>query len=219
MRIAILEDDPDQLSHLVRTMEQLFTVGETTVACTAFTDGAALQQVLRRESFDLLVLDWNVPGLEGLELLKWLRTWQRDLVPVLMLSSRTSEQDVVQALNFGADDYIVKPFRPLELRARVQRLMARRSPVAQSDRERFGRWEFDRLTQNVLIHPVPPDSAPPERHALTDREFKQFQSLVHREIGIWLPDSKKALSCATVESLGAYSRPTDCRVGIPNVVA
>ena len=125
MRIAILEDDPDQLSHLVRTMEQLFTVGETTVACTAFTDGAALQQVLRRESFDLLVLDWNVPGLEGLELLKWLRTWQRDLVPVLMLSSRTSEQDVVQALNFGADDYIVKPFQPDELFARLRAVMRR----------------------------------------------------------------------------------------------
>ncbi|WPH14352.1 response regulator transcription factor [Variovorax paradoxus] len=184
MRIAILEDDPDQLAHLVRTLEQLLTAGDTTVACTAFTDGAALQQVLRRDSFDLLVLDWNVPGLEGVELLKWLRTWQRDLVPVLMLSSRASEQDVVQALTFGADDYIVKPFRPLELRARVQRLMARRSPVVQSDQERFGRWEFDRLTQSVLIHPAAPDSAPPERHALTDREFKLALTLFQHMGGV-----------------------------------
>lgn len=44
--------------------------------------------------------------------------------------------------------------------------------MAQSEQELFGRWEFDRLTQSVLIHPLPPDSAPPERHALTDREFK-----------------------------------------------
>ena len=160
------------MSLLVDMLEHRLLIVEEPVSCTPFTSGEALREALRLESFDLLVLDWNVPGLEGLELLKWLRTWQRDLVPVLMLSSRTSEQDVVQALNFGADDYIVKPFRPLELRARVQRLMARRSPVAQSDQERFGRWEFDRLTQNVLIHPVPPDSAPPERHALTDREFK-----------------------------------------------
>jgi DNA-binding response OmpR family regulator len=184
MRIAVLEDDPDQLTHLVRTLEQLLSMGETTVACTAFTDGAVLQQMLRRESFDLLVLDWNVPGLEGVELLKWLRTWQRDQVPVLMLSSRASEQDVAQALNFGADDYMVKPFRPLELRARVQRLMARRSPVAQPDQEHFGRWEFDRLTQSVLVHPVPPDNAPAERHALTYREFKLALTLFQHMGGV-----------------------------------
>ncbi|WP_199186378.1 response regulator, partial [Pseudoxanthomonas sp. KAs_5_3] len=59
--------------------------------CVAFSDGAMLQNVLRRESFDLLVLDWNVPGLEGVELLTWLRTWHADRVPALMLSSRTWE--------------------------------------------------------------------------------------------------------------------------------
>lgn len=173
MRIAILEDDPNQLSHLVRTLEQLLTIGETNVTCITFSNGSTLQQALRRESFDLLVLDWNVPGLAGVELLQWLRKWQTDKVPVLMLSSRASEHDVVQALTLGADDYIVKPFRPLELRARVQRLMARRVPVAASDGERFGRWEFERVSQSVLIHPAPgDDDATPQRHALTDREFK-----------------------------------------------
>lgn len=172
MRIAILEDDPDQLSHLVRTLEQLLTVGETDVTCITFSNGSTLQQALRRESYDLLVLDWNVPGLAGVELLQWLRKWQTDKVPVLMLSSRASEQDVVQALNLGADDYIVKPFRPLELRARVQRLMTRRAPVASSDGERFGRWEFDRVSQSVLIQPAPGDEALPQRQALTDREFR-----------------------------------------------
>ena len=172
MRIAILEDDPNQLSHLVRTLEQLLTIGETNVTCITFSNGSTLQQALRRESFDLLVLDWNVPGLAGVELLQWLRKWQTDKVPVLMLSSRASEHDVVQALNLGADDYIVKPFRPLELRARVQRLMARRERHAPSDGERFGRWEFERVSQSVLIHPAPGDDAAPQRHALTDREFK-----------------------------------------------
>ncbi|MGJ7609076.1 response regulator transcription factor [Variovorax sp. LT1R20] len=172
MRIAILEDDPDQLSHLVGTLEQLLTVGETDVTCITFSNGSTLQQALRRESYDLLVLDWNVPGLAGVELLQWLRKWQTDKVPVLMLSSRASEQDVVQALNLGADDYIVKPFRPLELRARLQRLMARRAPVASPDRERFGRWEFDRVSQSVLIQPAPGDDAPAQRQTLTDREFR-----------------------------------------------
>lgn len=187
MRIAILEDDPGQLSHLVRTLEQLLTVGDTTVACVAFSDGAMLQNVLRRESFDLLVLDWNVPGLEGVELLKWLRTWQADRVPALMLSSRTSEQDVVQALGFGADDYIVKPFRPLELGARVQRLLARRAPLLQADAQRFGRWEFERRTHSVLVHAEHGEhgeSAPPQRHALSDREFKLALTLFQHLGGI-----------------------------------
>lgn len=184
MRIAILEDDPDQLSHLVRTLEQLFTVGDTTVACAAFSDGAVLQQVLRRESFDLLVLDWNVPGLEGIALLQWLRTWQADPVPTLMLSSRTSEQDVVRALSFGADDYIAKPFRPLELRARVQRLLARRVPPVQTDAQRFGRWEFHRRSHSVLVHPEPPDGTPAQRHALSAREFQLALTLFQHMGGI-----------------------------------
>ena len=133
---------------------------------------------------DLLVLDWNVPGLAGVELLRWLRTWQADQVPTLMLSSRASEHDVAEALNLGADDYIVKPFRPLELRARVQRLMARRLPVVPSDGERFGRWEFDRLTRSVLIHPAPGEDTPAERHALTDREFSLALTLFQHMGGI-----------------------------------
>jgi DNA-binding response OmpR family regulator len=172
MRIAILEDEPLQASHLARTLEQQLTQGEATVDCTVFSDGTQLQQRLRRESFDLLLLDWNVPGLDGTELLHWLRTWQKDMVPVLMLSSRTSEQDAVQALNLGADDYMAKPLRPLELGARVQRLMARRHPAPSADKERFGRWEFNRISHGVTVHAERPDSAAPECHMLTDREFK-----------------------------------------------
>lgn len=172
MRIAILEDDPAQLSHLMRTLGHALTVGDSVVTSVAFSNGTILQEALRSESFDLLVLDWNVPGLAGIDLLQWLRKWQTDQVPVLMLGSRTSEQDVVRALDLGADDYIVKPFRPLELRARVQRLMARRRPVAPSNRERFGRCEFDSLSHSVLIHPAEGGSEAARRLVLTAREFR-----------------------------------------------
>ena len=173
MRILILEDDPVQSAYLARTLEQQFADPDTAVTCVEFDDGVQAQRVLRRESFDLLLLDWNVPGLDGTELLQWLRIWQGDSVPVLMLSSRTSEHDVAKSLNAGADDYIVKPFRPLELRARIQRLLARRQARgATSSPERFGRWEFDRASLSVLIHPDPPDGAPPVRQELSNREFK-----------------------------------------------
>ena len=179
MRIAILEDDPAQAAYLVRALEEQLTRGDTEVSCTVFSDGLQAQKALRNESFDLMLLDWNVPSLEGTELLHWLRVWQSSLVPVLMLSSRGSEHDVANALNLGADDYIVKPFRPLELGARIQRLLARQQPKATAKQERFGRFEFDRVTQVVLIHPDPPsdDGSPPEQYELSDREFKLAMAL------------------------------------------
>jgi DNA-binding response OmpR family regulator len=172
MRIAVLEDEPDQSAHLVRTLEQMFTQGDALAVCSAFADGAEMQRVLRRESFDLLVLDWNVPGLDGAQLVEWLRVWQKNPVPVLILSSRGSEHDVAKALNAGADDYIIKPFRPVELRARVQRLITRRNPSAAEARQRFGRWEFERASLSMLVHADPPDLAPPQQYKLTDREFR-----------------------------------------------
>jgi len=172
MRIAILEDDPDQAAFLVRTLEAQITRGDTVVSCTVFSDGTQAQRVLRRESFDLLVLDWNVPGVDGAELLHWLRVWQQDAVPVLMLSSRTSEHDVARVLNAGADDYVIKPFRAVELGARVQRMLARRLPRATSATERFGQWEFISLSLEVVIHPEAPGDSPPEIHELSEREFK-----------------------------------------------
>jgi DNA-binding response OmpR family regulator len=172
MRIAILERDPHQLSHLMQTLEHALIAGDSTVTSIAFSNGAAMQQALRSETFDLLILDWNAPGLTGIDLLQWLRKWQTDQVPVLMLGALNSEQDVARALDLGADDYIVKPFRPMELRARVQRLMVRRRPAAQSYRERFGRCEFDHLSQSVRIHPASGDTETAERPPLTDREFR-----------------------------------------------
>ena len=128
MRIATLEDDEVQQALLVRTLLQQLS-GEEAVHCQVLADGKALQRLLRRESFDLVILDWSVPSMDGLELLRWLRTWKGSRVPVLMISSKGAEHDVVEALSAGADDYIVKPFRPLELRARITRLLHRGSPA------------------------------------------------------------------------------------------
>jgi DNA-binding response OmpR family regulator len=127
-----------------------------------------LRRALRQETFDLLVLDWNVSRLDGLELLMWLRAVQKNQSPVILLSCRNSERDVIRALAVAADDYIVKPFRPLELCARVQKLLTRRTLVP-SDVDRFDGWTFDRLTSTVLIE-LP--GAEPRTVSLTDREFR-----------------------------------------------
>lgn len=168
MRIAIVEDELSQQTLLVRTLEQQLE-RDGTVHCQAFFDGVALQRVLRRESFDLVILDWSIPSMDGLELLRWLRVWKESSVPVLMISSKGAEEDVAEALNSGADDYIVKPFRPVELRARVLRLLKRRTVQSPAGPLNVGRWTLDPVGHQVLYREAP--EAEPERYTLTSREF------------------------------------------------
>lgn len=176
MRIAILEDDLVQQKLLVRTLEA--QPGADAVRCEVFVDGRDLQRVLRRESFDLVILDWSVPSLDGMELLYWLRTWKSSRVPVLMVSSRGGEQDVADALHAGADDYVVKPFRPLELRARVSRLAQRGGAGPRRTRQTIGRWTLDAAERSVSFQSSPQSEA--ESHTLTAREFQLVQLLFGR---------------------------------------
>ncbi|WP_410967713.1 response regulator transcription factor, partial [Salmonella sp. SAL4452] len=90
-----------------------------------FARGEDLLKQLKRETFDLLILDWQLPDLSGLQLLRWSREHLDAPPPAIMLTSRDAEQDIVQALNSGADDYVSKPFRPNELKARVAAVLRR----------------------------------------------------------------------------------------------
>lgn len=122
VRIAMLEDDVD----VGAAMRQWLEAGGHTVH--HFTSGKAIVREAARESFDLFLLDWHVPDLSGEEVLKWLREKQQSTVPVLFATSRDSEQDIVAALAAGADDYMIKPVRRLELLARVEALLRRMRP-------------------------------------------------------------------------------------------
>ncbi|GAA4349896.1 response regulator transcription factor [Variovorax defluvii] len=170
MRIAVLDDDPTQMGFLVHALKRGLDTGDETVTCVPFEKGEALRKSLRQETFDLLVLDWNVPDLDGVELLHWLRSFQKSDVPVIMLSSRSAERDVAGALGIGADDYVVKPFRTMELCARIRRLLARKPMLAAAaEQERFGKWRFDQA--NLCVHLKGNDGVV-TRIPLTDREFR-----------------------------------------------
>jgi DNA-binding response OmpR family regulator len=169
MRIAVLDDDPTQLSYLVHALARQLDLGDEVISCCPFSQGEALRRSLRQETYDLLVLDWNVPDLDGADLLNWLRNFQKSEVPVIMLSSRSSERDVASALGIGADDYVVKPFRTLELCARIRRLVARRPVATSTEVERFEDWKFDHPSLSVNF--TTPDGTI-QRISLTDREFR-----------------------------------------------
>ncbi|TMH46253.1 MAG: response regulator transcription factor [Betaproteobacteria bacterium] len=105
MRIAILEDDPDQLALLKRW------IADDGHDVHGWLSGRETMKQAGRESFDLFMLDWQVPDVSGAEVLTWIRANVSKTVPVLFVTVRDSEQDIVFALERGADDYMVKPVR------------------------------------------------------------------------------------------------------------
>lgn len=129
MHIASLEDDPAQAQLIQSTLEG------AGYDCTLFMKGKDLVAALSKSHpFDLLLLDWEVPDLSGLDVLRWTRTNLGHVLPVMFLTSRTHEDDLVVGLQAGADDYISKPLRAKELLARINALLRRQqaAPIQES---------------------------------------------------------------------------------------
>ncbi len=145
MRIGLLEDDAD---HATLVTQVLFAAGHS---CEVYASGTRFIQAMVRETFDVLVLDWMLPDMTGIEVLDWLRDLQ-DRTPVLVLTSRDAEQDIVEALAHGADDYLVKPPRPAELLARLQALKRRADNLPGTRAMVVGPYEFDLGSNVVRLH-------------------------------------------------------------------
>lgn len=158
MRTAILEDDANQAQVLVRWLT------EAGHDCHPFDSGKALVRNLGRETYDLLLLDWNIPDMNGTEVLAWVRTSLRSTVPVIFVTAQHSENAIVEALSSGADDYLVKPVRRRELVARA--LAVYRRAHAEALNEVFVEvppYRFDLKARRAEVHGQTVD--------LTDKEF------------------------------------------------
>jgi two-component system, OmpR family, phosphate regulon response regulator PhoB len=113
-------------------------------------DAETAQRMVNEALPDLILLDWMLPGISGLELARRLRTDGRSRqVPIIMLTARGEERDKVQGLETGADDYITKPFSPRELLARIQAVLRRRAPEATEDTVDMGGLRIDPATHRV----------------------------------------------------------------------
>lgn len=149
MRIAILEDD----LALAGLVEKALT--EAGHHCELFVEGQGLSRALHRNTYDLLILDWNVPGLTGHEILQWMKANMDAPPPSIMLTSRSSEEDIVAGLSAGADDYVIKPVTPAVLKARVEALARRAYPPPAPGLETYGPYRFDARAETAELSGQP----------------------------------------------------------------
>ncbi len=159
MRILVVEDDRKVASFLERGLRE---EGYSVDVAHDGEDGRLKAHV---HDYDLLLLDVMLPGISGLELVRDLRAREK-ATPVLMLTARDSEDDVVTGLDAGADDYLTKPFGFDELLARVRALL-RRGGAARPDRLIYGDVELDRVKHEA--------SRAGSKLDLTPKEFRLLE--------------------------------------------
>ncbi|NOD75641.1 MULTISPECIES: response regulator transcription factor [unclassified Ruegeria] len=143
MRIVIVEDN-ETLANAIA-----YRLRDRGHAAEVLADGEEADVYLAQEGADLVVLDINLPGQSGLEILKSLRN-RGDGVPVILLTARAETSDRVSGLDMGADDYLVKPFEMDELEARI-RALSRRKDLDYEAKESVGKLDFDRAARQVSV--------------------------------------------------------------------
>lgn len=141
MRILVVDDDIRIRDVLRRQLSY-----EGYQVDTAVDSREAFSRVAENPP-DLVVLDWMLPGMDGLEICRRLR--QADDMPILMLTAKGTLEDKVDGLDSGADDFLVKPFEPEELLARVRALLRRRQP--QTSQVKFGVLSLDPAARQVWV--------------------------------------------------------------------
>lgn len=143
MRVLLVEDDPVVADGLLRILRR------SGHSVTHEMNGKRADQMLTLEQYDLVILDMGLPDMDGYEVLRRLRN-RNVQVPVLVLTARDKVEDRVQGLDFGADDYLAKPFELPELEARIRALL-RRGQSASSAQLQIGDLRFDTVGRRVHL--------------------------------------------------------------------
>jgi DNA-binding response OmpR family regulator len=140
--ILVVDDEPIVRDVVVRYLRR--DGYRTREAAT----GDEAREILETEPPELVVLDVMLPGMDGLELCRWIRA--QSALPVIMLTARGDETDRVVGLELGADDYVTKPFSPRELAARVRNVLRRtRDAAVDAEQVEFGEYEVDAAAREV----------------------------------------------------------------------
>lgn len=187
MRILVVEDEKLLCDGIAEDLElEKYTVEQC-------YDGNSAYSLLLEERFDLLILDLNLPGIDGLDLLRAIRT-ECPEIRVLILSARAELSDRVAGLDLGADDYLAKPFALEELEARVRSLL-RREFVSRDTQITAGKISLDTLSRSF--------SAAGQPLELTPREFAILEHLtLHQDR--WI-SQEELMDCVLESSANPFS--------------
>ena len=159
--ILVVEDEPAIQALIAANLQRS---GHVTL--TANDAESALKQV-HQTLPDLILLDWMLPGMSGIDLARRLRAAERTrLVPIIMLTARGDEHDKILGLEAGADDYITKPFSPRELLARIKAVLRRRAPQVTEDIAEIGGLRLDPVSHRITADGQPVSLGPTEFRVL-----------------------------------------------------
>jgi len=143
--ILVVEDEPG-IREVLR-----FNLGQHGHEVIVAEDAEAAMDRLRGALPDLILLDWMLPGMPGIDLARRIRGDARlKDIPIIMLTARAEERDKIAGLDTGADDYIIKPFSPRELLARIKAVLRRRAPQMTDDEVEIGGLRLDPLGHRVF---------------------------------------------------------------------
>lgn len=181
MRILVVEDNPTLAEGLGKVLRS------SGYAVDIVHDGLSADTVLRTQSYDLVVLDLNLPELDGLDVLKALRARQNNCA-VIILTARGTPEERVRGLNIGADDYMIKPFDIAEFEARV-RVLLRRQAGLRTAEVSYGAITFDLNSRTLSSEGKPLD--------VPARELSVLETLMTRP-------GKVVAKEAIIQSLAAF---------------
>jgi len=177
-KILLVEDEP-AIQELLA-----FNVRQCGYQAIQAEDASAALAHVNRELPDLILLDWMLPGIGGIELA---RRWRADPrtrdIPIIMLTARTEERDKIAGLESGADDYITKPFSPRELMARIRAVLRRRAPEMSEETVSVGGLSLSPATHRVAAGGISIELGPTEFRLLhffmthTERVYSRSQLL------------------------------------------
>jgi DNA-binding response OmpR family regulator len=146
MRIAVLDNDRSQADLICQVLS---SAGHS---CQTYDSGKDLLAHLRKDSFDMLILDWQVADLSGSDVLRRAKEKMSTTTPMMFLTNSSAEDDIVAGINAGADDYMIKPLRRGELVARVQALLRRAYPTQNgAEQLQFGPYIFETRPGRLLM--------------------------------------------------------------------
>ena len=176
--ILIVEDEADIQELIAYNLEK---AGYETVRAA---NAERALEIVREALPHLVIIDWMLPGMSGIELAKWLRGNKRTAgIPLIMVTARSAEQDKLQGLELGADDYMTKPFSPRELNARVKAVLRRRAPQVTDDTVEVEGLRLDPASHRITANAAALELGPTEFRLLhffmthPDRVYSRTQLL------------------------------------------